>query len=116
MRSFWPILTMSVMGRSSGHVLVDGSFLIPELPYSFHQTTFIKGDQRLSPISAASIIAKVKRDEWITKQDKRYPQYGFSSHKGYATILHRKAIAQYGPCPLHRKHFTGVKEYYLKKQ
>ncbi|MDE0118642.1 MAG: ribonuclease HII [Bdellovibrionales bacterium] len=95
----------------TGHVLVDGRFLIPNLPYSFRQTTFIKGDQRLSPIAAASIIAKVRRDEWMEKQDKYYPKYGFLSHKGYATVLHRKAIAQYGPCPLHRKSFTGVKEY-----
>ena len=95
----------------TAHVLVDGQFLIPELPHSFRQTTFIKGDQRLAPISAASIIAKVKRDEWMTKQDKNHPQYGFSSHKGYATHLHRKAIVQHGPCALHRKSFTGVKEY-----
>ena len=94
-----------------GHVLVDGHFLIPNLSNAFHQTAFIKGDQRLSPIAAASIIAKVKRDEWISRQDKKYPQYGFSSHKGYATVQHRKAIAQYGPCPLHRKYFAGVKEY-----
>ena len=94
-----------------GHVLVDGRLLIPELPKHFHQTAFIKGDQRLSPIAAASIIAKVKRDEWISKQDEKYPQYGFSVHKGYATSQHRKTIALHGPCPLHRKSFSGVKEY-----
>ena len=93
------------------HVLVDGRFLIPELPNKFRQTAFIKGDQRLSPIAAASIIAKVKRDEWISKQDKKYPEYGFSTHKGYATFQHKEAIKKYGPCPLHRKLFSGVKEY-----
>ena len=95
----------------TAHVLVDGSFLIPKLPSQFHQTAFIKGDQRLSPISAASIIAKVKRDEWISEQAKKYPKYGFSAHKGYATSEHREAIKKYGPCPLHRKLFSGVKEY-----
>lgn len=94
-----------------GHVLVDGRSLIPDLPKFFRQTAFIKGDQRLSPIAAASIIAKVKRDEWISRQDKKYPQYGFSIHKGYPTAQHRKAIARHGPCPLHRRYFTGVKEY-----
>lgn len=94
-----------------GHILVDGRFLIPKMPHYFRQTNFIKGDQRLSPIAAASIIAKVKRDEWISKQDKQYPHYGFSTHKGYATLQHRKAIARYGPCPLHRKYFSGVKEH-----
>ena len=96
---------------NTGHVLVDGKFLIPELPPVFHQTAFIKGDQRLSPISAASIIAKVKRDEWISKQSEKYPEYGFSSHKGYATPEHRTAIKKHGPCPLHRRSFAGVKEY-----
>ena len=93
------------------HVLVDGRCLIPDLPGRFHQTAFVKGDQRLAPIAAASIIAKVKRDIWISEQDKKYPEYGFSTHKGYATAQHRMAIARYGPCPLHRKSFAGVKEY-----
>ena len=93
------------------HVLVDGNFLIPHLSSFFYQTAFIKGDQRLSPIASASIVAKVARDKWISQQDSKYPQYGFAQHKGYATKQHKKAIAQYGPCPLHRKYFSGVKEY-----
>ena len=87
------------------HILVDGNFLIPDLPSYFHQTAFIKGDQRLSPIASASIIAKVARDDWISRQDTKYPQYGFSRHKGYATLQHRQALIQHGPCPLHRKNF-----------
>ena len=90
----------------AGHVLVDGCFKIPGLTYS--QTTVIKGDQIYSPISASSIIAKVKRDKWIALQDKRYPRYGFARHKGYPTVQHKKAIALYGPCPLHRRTFKGV--------
>ncbi len=99
----------------TGHVLVDGNALIPALPEKFQQTAFVKGDQRVAPISGASIVAKVKRDEWITKQDHKFPQYGFARHKGYATVQHRKAIAQYGPCALHRKTFSGVKEYLSDK-
>lgn len=95
----------------TGHVLVDGQLLISDLPRQFQQTAFVKGDQRVSPISGASIVAKVKRDEWISRQDHKFPQYGFAMHKGYATAQHRKAIAQYGPCALHRKTFSGVKEY-----
>ena len=94
-----------------GHIVVDGSFTIPNLSKEFRQTAIIKGDQRVFSISAASILAKVKRDEWIALQDKNYPKYGFSRHKGYATIQHRQAIKQYGPCPLHRKTFAGVKEF-----
>ena len=87
------------------HILVDGNSLISNLPAYFHQTAFIKGDQRLSPIAAASIVAKVARDEWISHQDPKYPQYGFARHKGYATPQHIQALSQYGPCPLHRKTF-----------
>ena len=87
------------------HILVDGNFLIPNLPSYFHQTAFIKGDQRLSPIASASIIAKVTRDNWISRQDSKYPQYGFARHKGYGTLQHRQALARYGPCSLHRKTF-----------
>ncbi len=107
------VLQLSVQ---TGHLLVDGKFPIPDLPEQFCQTAFIKGDQRLSPISAASIIAKVQRDKWISEQDKKYPQYGFSVHKGYATVQHRTAIAQHGPCPLHRKFFAGVREYLTMKK
>lgn len=94
-----------------GHVVVDGSFTIPNLPNTFHQTAIVKGDQRVFSISAASILAKVKRDEWMSSQDKNYPKYSFSRHKGYATIQHREAIKQYGPCSLHRKTFAGVREF-----
>ncbi len=93
------------------HILVDGNVLIPGLPPDFHQTAFIKGDRRLSPIASASIIAKVTRDGWIRRQAKKYPQYDFARHKGYATPQHKKAIAEYGPCPLHRKYFAGVREH-----
>ena len=94
-----------------GHILVDGSFTIPHLPNTFQQTAIIKGDQRVFSISAASILAKVKRDEWMSLQDKNYPKYHFSRHKGYATLQHREAIKQYGPCSLHRKTFAGVREF-----
>lgn len=100
------VLKLSV---SKGHILVDGSFSIPDLSNSFKQTTIIKGDSRAAPIAAASIIAKVTRDEWICKQDQLYPQYGFASHKGYATQKHRDALKQYGSCPLHRQSFLSNK-------
>ena len=95
----------------TGHVLVDGNFLIQGLPNRFKQTAFVKGDKYLSPISAGGIIAKVSRDRWIVAQEQKYPQYGFSAHKGYGTAQHKSAIARYGPCPLHRRSFAGVKEF-----
>ncbi len=101
------VLKLSIL---KGHVLVDGTFAIPGLPNSLKQTTFIKGDARADPIAAASIIAKVKRDEWICKQNKLYPHYGFASHKGYATQQHREALKQHGPCRLHRQSFIRPKK------
>jgi ribonuclease HII len=84
--------------------LVDGNQRIPGLP--FPQQTLIKGDQRSLAIAAASIIAKVWRDELITRLAIRYPQYHLMSNKGYGTPSHRKAIQQFGPSRLHRLSFS----------
>lgn len=66
----------------------------------------IKGDAKIYSISAASIIAKVTRDRIMREYDEVYPEYGFSTHKGYGTAKHIQAIKEYGICPLHRKTFT----------
>lgn len=100
------------LGVVSGHVLVDGNKKIPGLS-GFQQTTIVKGDLRVAPISAASIVAKVARDQVMYDLDKEFPQYQFGVHKGYATPIHRKAIQEYGPIAVHRKTFGGVKEYLL---
>lgn len=98
------------LNLSKGHILVDGSSFISEMPH-LCQTTIIKGDQRVSPISAAGILAKTARDKLLIKYSQQYPKYGFEKHKGYATKDHKKAIRIHGPCPIHRKSFSGVKEY-----
>ena len=88
-------------------LLIDGTFTIPsELP----QTTIIKGDSLSISIAAASIIAKVTRDRLMKKYDEKYPQFGFSRHKGYPTKVHKEAIKKFGPSPIHRCTFKGVKE------
>jgi ribonuclease HII len=84
--------------------LVDGNQRIPGLP--FPQQTLIKGDQRSLAIAAASIIAKVWRDELITRLAVRYPNYYLISNKGYGTPSHRKALQQFGPSRLHRLSFS----------
>lgn len=68
----------------------------------------IKGDQRISAISAASIIAKVARDEEIAAYEKIYPGYGFAQHKGYPTKQHLEALRKLGPTPIHRRSFAPV--------
>lgn len=94
------------LGLKSGHVLIDGKARIPDLCDGHLQTTFIGGDQRCEPISAASIVAKVTRDRWMKELSQRFPDYGFEVHKGYATKVHREQLAKLGPCPEHRRSFT----------
>ncbi len=84
-------------------ILVDGNKFYPYKEINHH--TIIKGDGIYTSIAAASVLAKTYRDEYMIKMDKKYPEYGFAKHKGYPTIEHRKAIAEYGPTPIHRKTF-----------
>jgi ribonuclease HII len=67
-----------------------------------------KGDQVVTAISAASIIAKVTRDRMMIELDGTYPQYGFAQHKGYITAKHTAALAEHGPCIEHRKSFSNI--------
>lgn len=98
------------MGQPVAHVLVDGHMRIPDLQRK--QTPIVKGDLRCAPISAASIVAKVSRDTLMKEIGSRFPTYGFEKHKGYASPVHRKAIAEIGPIlTIHRRSFGGVKEY-----
>lgn len=97
------------LGTKASHLLIDGTFRIPGIAHK--QTTFVKGDLRVAPISAASVVAKVHRDRWMKEIALSHPQYGFDGHKGYASPQHKKAIEQFGPCEWHRRSFSGVKEY-----
>ncbi len=102
---------------SECHIAVDGNARIPFRGQEFEalrkapQTTVVKGDLRVLPIAAASIVAKVTRDRWMRDADTLYPGYFFEKHKGYGSVDHRQAIAKLGASPIHRKTFGGVKEY-----
>ena len=87
------------------HLLID-YFDLPEsgLPC----TALVKGDARSLSIAAASIVAKVARDRLMEDLDAQYPCYGFGAHKGYGTALHRRALARFGPTPIHRRSFRPV--------
>jgi len=91
--------------------LIDGNrvtdFGVPAIPV-------VKGDARVASIAAASILAKVARDEYMEKMDEVYPAYGFAVHKGYGTKRHYAAVDQYGLCPIHRK--TFFRKYYEQKR
>ena len=83
--------------------LVDGNQQIPNLP--IEQQTIVKGDQSEQAIAAASIIAKVWRDQLIVRLDRHYPGYDLAANKGYGSAKHRAGIVQYGVCRQHRKSF-----------
>ncbi|MBN8549668.1 MAG: ribonuclease HII [Deltaproteobacteria bacterium] len=89
-------------------ILVDGNVPIVS---TITQRTVVGGDALHVEISAASILAKVFRDNLMHVLDEKYPGYTFSKHSGYPTKSHRQAIAELGPCPVHRRTFQGVKEY-----
>jgi ribonuclease HII len=95
-------------GKGPNYLLVDGR---SQVPLSVPQLTLIKGESKSASIAAASIIAKVTRDRLMAEAHVHYPQYGFLQHQGYPTKAHRRAIAQHGPCPLHRRTFRGVTEF-----
>lgn len=100
-------LAVSSLAIIPQHVLVD-SRTIPDL--DLPQNSFDKGDGINFSIAAASIVAKVYRDRLMLEWDSHYPEYGFASHKGYATPEHQRAIRELGPCPIHRRSFDYIRE------
>lgn len=88
-------------------IYVDGRFCPPcEQPCE----AIVKGDQKITEISAASIIAKLYRDQLMVDYDKQYPYYGFAKHKGYPTVAHRHALTVHGISIIHRRSFRPVAE------
>ncbi len=75
--------------------------------------TVVKGDSLSASIAAASILAKVTRDDIMLEMAQTYPQYGFDIHKGYGTKAHYAALTEYGPSPIHR--MTFLKKFYGSK-
>lgn len=90
-------------------VHVDGCHA-PSIPFPCR--TIIQGDASDPSIGAASIMAKVYRDTLMTQYDLLYPHYGFAQHKGYPTAAHQAALAEHGPCPIHRKSFKPVSTWF----
>ena len=94
--------------RPAPHALLLDWVPIKECPLP-HRTV-VKGDGRSLSIAAASILAKVARDELMVQADERYPGYGFSRHKGYATREHLRCLSELGPCPIHRRSFSPLRQ------
>jgi|TARA_B110000503_G_scaffold90016_1_gene136147 ribonuclease HII len=105
--------TMMAMERAVEGLRIDPEYVVVDgnrLPlWRYASESIIKGDDKVPSISAASILAKVHRDEEMIAFDKLYPGYGFDCHKGYGTKKHFEAIRRLGPSLIHRKSFEPVK-------
>ncbi|HLD56081.1 MAG TPA: ribonuclease HII [Candidatus Omnitrophota bacterium] len=93
-------------------ILIDGLFKI-DLPIA--QMPVVRGDEQLVSVGAASIVAKVTRDEMMAVYDQEYPAYGFARHKGYPTEAHLAALEEYGPSSIHRISFRPVSRLTLER-
>ena len=90
--------------------LIDGN---RQKDFGLPVQTVVHGDSLSASIAAASVLAKVTRDDFMLEMAEQYPQYGFDVHKGYGTKVHYKALTEYGPCPIHRMSF--LKKFYGEK-
>ncbi len=88
--------------------LVDGNQMPPGLPCPAR--CLVRGDSLSACVAAASILAKVHRDRLMAGFEPKYPLYGFARHKGYGTAAHLQALADHGPCPIHRKTFAPISQ------
>jgi ribonuclease HII len=93
------------LSGNAGYVLTDG---FPVTGLGAPNLAVWKGDRVAASVAAASIVAKVTRDRMMRELDERYPKYGFGRHKGYVTGEHLRALAEYGPSPVHRRSFRCV--------
>ena len=92
------------------HVIIDGNRCpdLSGLAFDCTAEAVVKGDSLVASVSAASILAKVARDEHMRVLDGRYPGYGLADHKGYPTSAHIAALRRLGPSPVHRRSFAPV--------
>jgi ribonuclease HII len=93
-------------------IIIDGTVnFLTETPLESYVSTLKKADLLIASVSAASIVAKVARDNYMSEQAKNYPEFGFEKHVGYGTAAHSKAIDDYGVVPLHRLSFAPMAKY-----
>lgn len=97
------LLRVLPSSEKTPYLLIDGNAFSDEAPYAYQ--TIVKGDARVAPIAAASIVAKVTRDQLMEVHDRLFPGYGFAQHKGYPTKAHKTALRRLGFSPVHRRSF-----------
>ncbi|MDR2336793.1 MAG: ribonuclease HII [Candidatus Nomurabacteria bacterium] len=95
-----------------GEIIIDGTInFLAGTALERYTTTLIKADQKIKAVSAAAIVAKVARDDYMTKLATKYPEYGFEKHVGYGTKMHFEAIEKWGTCPEHRLSVQPLQKY-----
>ena len=99
---------LAMLGVTPESALIDGNREVAGLP--FPVSAIVDGDALVPEISAASIVAKVCRDRYMSRIAGEYPDYGFESHFGYGTPFHKQCIERHGPCEIHRKTFAPVRD------
>jgi ribonuclease HII len=93
-------------------IIIDGTVnFLASTAKGKYVTTLAKADMLIASVSAASVLAKVARDRYMTEQSEIYPEYGFNGHAGYGVARHREAIEKYGVTPLHRLSFAPLQKY-----
>lgn len=107
--------SIEAMDKSARRLSIDTQFALfdgRDIPLSFNKNgkAVVKGDATSLSVAAASIVAKTIRDKIMIRYDTFFPSYGFAKHKGYGSKMHMEAIAQYGPCPIHRRSFSPIKD------
>jgi len=102
------VMALRNLGLGVDHLLID-ALSLPEAGLPQH--SLIKGDAAVLSIAAASIVAKVTRDQWMVSLDSYHAGYAFASNKGYGTAAHRAALHRLGPCPAHRMSFSPLWPY-----
>lgn len=109
--------TYLAMDRAIGNLSVKPDFALIDgnraKDFGIPLETVVGGDGRSASIAAASVLAKVTRDDYMFKMAECYPKYGFDVHKGYGTKVHYAALTEFGPCPIHRMSF--LKKFYGTK-
>ena len=96
-------LSLDQLKKKPSFIIIDGNRFKPykKIPHA----TIIKGDGQYYSIAAASILAKTYRDDFMLEHHEKFPQYNWKKNKGYGTLDHRRAMAEFGRCPLHRESF-----------
>lgn len=99
--------TITSKQRQKFLLLVDGNYTVKIKKEILGIQSIPKGDDLIPSISAASILAKTTRDEFMERMDHKFPVYGFATHKGYGTEMHRNALEKHGLSSVHRLSFCG---------